>query len=386
MNVLFDTGLSLMGKVKDLIGHYVIWPDRCFYRFLLIFVTSFWAEVINSANYIQNQLITKSAAEHVTPHKLVHKEVSTVSNIWRFGSFVWTHISKKNRDRKMDANATEGIRVGFHSQKTYREFSLGARKIKLSRDVKLDENKMPEASDCETKHLSKCELGYMEQEDIATEGTSYSNEVSDETTTNSEETPATIFFNQSNDTINLENLKYTPNLRNSMRMNTGVPSVRYENSGVCLVTEYRVLASTVTQSVPFTFKEAVESSHKESWLRAMQEEMTAMKKKSLNTLSPFSKQNSRLNQMDIRNQRRQRRKSPCFQCKAHCQRIYAGEIDFFKLFAPVTNYATIRSVLATAVQYGWYLKALDVKTAFLNTDLEEEIFVNQRKGFEDAKY
>ena len=42
---------------------------------------------------------------------------------------------------------------------------------------------------------------------------------------------------------------------------------------------------------------------------------------------------------------------------------------------------TIRMLLAVATQKGWKIFQLDVKSAFLNGYMHEEIFVEQPKGF-----
>lgn len=56
-------------------------------------------------------------------------------------------------------------------------------------------------------------------------------------------------------------------------------------------------------------------------------------------------------------------------------------VDFDKMFAPVTNQTTLRALLAIASTEGIALKHLDVKTAYLNGNLEEEVFMKQPPGF-----
>jgi len=57
-------------------------------------------------------------------------------------------------------------------------------------------------------------------------------------------------------------------------------------------------------------------------------------------------------------------------------------IDFFDTYSPVTKTATIRSLVALAAIYDLVVHQMDVKTAFLNGDSEEEIYMSQPEGCE----
>nr|GEX61724.1 copia-type polyprotein [Tanacetum cinerariifolium] len=57
-------------------------------------------------------------------------------------------------------------------------------------------------------------------------------------------------------------------------------------------------------------------------------------------------------------------------------------IDYTEVFAPVARLDTVRSILATAAQKHWEVFQLDVKSAFLQGNLEETVFVQQPVGFE----
>lgn len=57
-------------------------------------------------------------------------------------------------------------------------------------------------------------------------------------------------------------------------------------------------------------------------------------------------------------------------------------MNFNKTFALVARMETIRTVLALAAQLELQVFQLDVKTAFLNGELEEYVYVKQPQGFE----
>ena len=56
-------------------------------------------------------------------------------------------------------------------------------------------------------------------------------------------------------------------------------------------------------------------------------------------------------------------------------------IDYDEIFSPVARFESLRLLLAHAALHDWEVEALDVKTAFLYGELEEEIYMEQPKGF-----
>ena len=55
--------------------------------------------------------------------------------------------------------------------------------------------------------------------------------------------------------------------------------------------------------------------------------------------------------------------------------------DFQETFAPTTRMTTIHMVLALAIEEGWPVYQMDVKSAFLNGNLKEEVYIEQPSGF-----
>lgn len=61
-------------------------------------------------------------------------------------------------------------------------------------------------------------------------------------------------------------------------------------------------------------------------------------------------------------------------------------IDFEETFAPVARLEAIRLLLAYACSMNFQLFQMDVKSAFLNGYINEEVYVKQPPGFEDFKH
>jgi hypothetical protein len=59
-------------------------------------------------------------------------------------------------------------------------------------------------------------------------------------------------------------------------------------------------------------------------------------------------------------------------------------VDFEKVYAPVNKQTTIRAFSAVRTEKDLELEQLDVKTAFLNGHLEEEIYMQQAQGYEEG--
>ena len=59
-------------------------------------------------------------------------------------------------------------------------------------------------------------------------------------------------------------------------------------------------------------------------------------------------------------------------------------VDFEKIFSHVVKMSSIRVVLGILVSLNLEMEQLDVKIAFLHGDLEEEIYMEQLKGFKES--
>ena len=60
-------------------------------------------------------------------------------------------------------------------------------------------------------------------------------------------------------------------------------------------------------------------------------------------------------------------------------------VDYDETFSPVAMLKSIRIILAIAAYHDYEIWQMDVKTAFLNGDLEEDVYMTQPEGFVNPK-
>jgi hypothetical protein len=63
-------------------------------------------------------------------------------------------------------------------------------------------------------------------------------------------------------------------------------------------------------------------------------------------------------------------------------------VDYDEIFAPVARYTSIHTIITLVASMGWKPHQMDVKTSFLNGEIEEEVYIERPEGFviHDNKY
>jgi hypothetical protein len=142
--------------------------------------------------------------------------------------------------------------------------------------------------------------------------------------------------------------------------------------------------SFVSSIEPYRVDDALRDS---DWVLAMQEELNNFMRNEIWHLVPRPNQNIVgtkwvfCNKQDehgvvIRNKAR-------LVAKGYSQ---VKGLDFGETYAPVARLESIRILLAYATYHGFKLYQMDVKSAFLNGPIKEEVYVEQPPGFEDSEY
>ena len=60
-------------------------------------------------------------------------------------------------------------------------------------------------------------------------------------------------------------------------------------------------------------------------------------------------------------------------------------VDYYETFSPVAMIKSIRIMLAIVAYYDYEIWQMDVKIAFLNGNLEEDVYMTQLEGFVDPE-
>jgi hypothetical protein len=120
-----------------------------------------------------------------------------------------------------------------------------------------------------------------------------------------------------------------------------------------------------------------------SWNKAMEEEMSSIAQNSTWTLVDLPRAHKPIGLKWVYKVKRDEkgcivRHKARLVAKGYVQR---EGIDFEEVFAPVARLDSVRLLLAVAAQETWEVHHLDVKSAFLNGELEEEVYVVQPPGF-----
>ena len=174
---------------------------------------------------------------------------------------------------------------------------------------------------------------------------------------------------------------------NNTRVYFNAEAVAHPPSGVCSLAHYpeehqAFVGSLDQEWIPRTYAEAMED---DEWRESVNDEMGAMERNNTwyETELPKGKKavTSRLiHTIKYLANGKPERKKTRLVARGYTQ-VY-GE-DYLDTFAPVAKLHTIRIILSLAVNQEWDLWQMDVKNAFLQGELEDEVYMRPPPGMEE---
>jgi hypothetical protein len=152
--------------------------------------------------------------------------------------------------------------------------------------------------------------------------------------------------------------------------------------------DHDLALSAVRPPIPETYNEAVSHPESDLWWKAMDKEYQAFVETGTFTVVPRPKQHSVVKCRWVYDEKLdafgnlQRRKARLV-AKGYTQ---IQGVDYEEIFAPTGNKTTLRVLLHVAAAKDMEIEMMDFDNAFLNGDLEEEVYMQQPPGYEDKEH
>ncbi|KAL5838301.1 hypothetical protein ACOSQ3_015470 [Xanthoceras sorbifolium] len=315
----------------------------------------FWAEAVNTAAYLINRSPSVPLDLGIPEEVWSGKEVK-LSHLKVFGCLAYVHISDQGRN-KLDPKSKKCTLLGYGEDEFgYRLWDDQNKKIIRSRDVIFNEKAM--YKDRHTVDASNSEQSgpmYVDEDDVP----------------DSPITKQTVECPQPEEPVEQSSLQQsdTPQLRRSSRPH--IPNRKYMN--------YLLLTDG---GEPECYDEACQAADANQWELAMQEEMKSLISNKTYELTKLPMGKKALHNKWVYRVKEEYDGSKRFKARLVVKGFQQKEgIDYTEIFAPVVKLNTIRSVLSIVASENLHLEQLDVKTAFLHGNLQEEIYMHQPEGF-----
>ncbi|KAJ4754257.1 polyprotein [Rhynchospora pubera] len=311
----------------------------------------FWAEAVATAVYLLNLSPTK-AVMNKTPFEAWFERKPAIGHLKVFGCIAYTLVNSQSR-KKLDEKSEKCIFIGYCTQsKGYRLYNPNSKKFIVSRNVLFDENACwnwkEKTSECEVEFPTEDEEGEV-QEEMQMQQQMSSN--SDNTSTSTARLSDNVLVDPEDEGRKFRSIHEL-----------------YEATQILYVAD------------PTTYEEA---SEKKEWCQAMQEELAAIERNNTWKLVQLPQGK---NVIGVKWVFKTKYGADGTINKYKARLVVKGYaqkygLDFEETFSPVARFETVRMILSLAAQMKKHVYQLDVKSAFLNGDLNEEVYVEQPEGF-----
>ena len=333
----------------------------------------FWAEAINTACYIQNRISIRPILEK-TPYELWKNRKPNISYFHPFGCTCFM-LNTKNYLNKFDSKAQKCIMLGYseHSR-GYIVYNTETQIVEESISVRFDD-KLDSEKSKQNEVFAGMEIEFIGSEDKSSEALNTDTPSTSERSTASNPTTTVDQPQKRLPRSSLDHPEETILGRKEDPIRTRASFRNSEES----------LMGLVSLIEPSSIDEALLDN---DWILAMQEELNQFTRNDVWDLVPRPKGfnvigtrwvfRNKLNEQGevIRNKAR-------LVAQGYSQQ---EGIDYTETFAPVARLESIRLLISFAVNRGITLYQMDVKSAFLNGYIEEEVYVHQPPGFENTKH
>ncbi|KAK2435811.1 putative mitochondrial protein [Trifolium repens] len=350
----------------------------------------FWAEAVNTACYIQNRIYIRPLL-NLTTYELFKGRKPNISYFHQFGCTCYI-LSNKAYKRKFDAKACKGIFIGYSERsKAYRVYNSETNTVEESIHVRFDDKEPDSKMSEQDNSYAGVPYQYIDSEpEKASEAVEASEAVLEE---NAEEA-SQLEASQEHDDTSEEDTQPSADVDEAPRRKFKYRSSHPEDlilgnkeSPRKTRSDYQQLDSLLGLISMIEPKNVDEALTDDGWIVAMQDELNQFQRNDVWDLVPRPAHKNIIGTKWVfRNKMNEQGEVVRNKARLVAQGYSQQEgIDFTETFAPVARLEAIRLLLSYAVNNGITLYQMDVKSAFLNGVISEEVYVKQPPGFEDLK-
>jgi len=328
----------------------------------------YWAEAVSCEVYLLNCCPTRSL-EVVTPEEAWSGHKPSVTHLRVFGCVSYAKIPNARRTKLNDKNK-KCIFVRYGDRRMgYKLFNLITKKVIMNRDVIFEDDKTWEWNDDQkaVKWIST-DLILEDKEEVPTVLAKGPILPANEPQSPVHRSP---LFNRRNTSESSSTLSSASSSEGPRRMRN-----LEELYDATQVIEDTTLFCFFADNDPLSFNEVVTE---EKQIDAMDEEIHAIEKNDTWKLTNLLENKKAIGVKWVYKTKKNakgevQRYKARLMAKGYKQR---EGIDYGEVFTPVARLETIKLMISLATQHRWKIYQLDVKSAFLNGFLEEEIYVEQ---------
>ncbi|GJS58887.1 retrovirus-related pol polyprotein from transposon TNT 1-94 [Tanacetum coccineum] len=318
-----------------------------------------WGEALLTACHVSNRIIAKKLK--VSPYEIWKGRKPNISYFRVWGCLAYYKVPLPNTS-KLGPRGLKSVFVGYaKDSKSYRCLDLDSNVIVESRDVDFFENKFRHDS------TSTNEIVTQIPQDISGPNLNSNNKRN-----MAESSSAPRRSERARKERNLD-----PDFIDSQAIIFLVEGDNENN----VINKIPVLLNV--EDAPKTYKEAITSRNSAFWKEAIDDEMDSLVSNNtweLSDLPPGSKAIGC--RWVFRIKYHTDGSIQTFKARLVIQGFSQRQgVDYFDTYAPVARITSIRVLFALASIYNLPIHQMDVKTAFLNGDLDEEVYMKQPEGF-----
>lgn len=354
---------------------------------------SFWAEAVTTAVQLRNVTAPKVKG-YKTPSEMLSGKKPDVRNLRIFGCEAWIHIPKR---KKIASKARRGIVLRCLSRGNYRLWDIEGHRTVEVRHVMINETLFParlwRKGDSNSRALKNWYANFLKLSEEPSPAETHS---SVDNFSNMEDDEESISVLEDEEDIDETVSGADEDLISNADLDavTHIPIVtsrhgegpRYPSRDRRPTQRYGQIAkaaSKTDEKLPTTVSQALQSKDSEHWRTAIDSEVTSLLDNNTWTVTELPPGQKSLDSRFVFQKKYKENGSiDRYKARLVVKGFQQGHVS--DVYSPVIDFTTVRMAMTVALNRGYTVHQLDVKTAFLNGRLEDNecIYVRPPLGLD----